>query len=291
MILKWFFFVSLTRSQFAKIIQNPNAAELQKSVNQGRRCTWEKLSAINANCGIELMLDECVSELNRRNRIKRSLERNSLHTSGSIRSPSSGAKRIPSWNCIARENSWGSLDEDGMIETVHTPGGPWSGPAFGSVRSHQPFCDGSDSESENMDTNHHCWTRVGGPLMRTASASLFIQEQGGDHTLHINKEDLKPHENVCDEAEISRLLGPKELSIGRQMNKIFDKALGHLNTKLAVKKFDDSDTEEHECCINSFSTNAELSLDLCNKSSVWAGQTGHYLLQPNDRAGQQIFFP
>ncbi|GJS89870.1 triacylglycerol lipase SDP1-like protein [Tanacetum coccineum] len=61
--------------QYSKIIQNPSHLELQKAVNQGQRCTWEKLSAIKANCGIELALDECVAILNHMRRLKLSVER------------------------------------------------------------------------------------------------------------------------------------------------------------------------------------------------------------------------
>ncbi|KAK6149096.1 hypothetical protein DH2020_016621 [Rehmannia glutinosa] len=64
-----------TLAQLSKIIQNPSYVELQKAANQGRRCTWEKLSAIKANCGIELALDECVAILNHMRRLKRSAQR------------------------------------------------------------------------------------------------------------------------------------------------------------------------------------------------------------------------
>ncbi|KAL1061323.1 hypothetical protein V6Z11_D13G002400 [Gossypium hirsutum] len=64
-----------TVSQYLKILQNPTLVELQKAANQGRRCTWEKLSAMKANCGIELALDECVAILNHMRRLKRSADR------------------------------------------------------------------------------------------------------------------------------------------------------------------------------------------------------------------------
>jgi hypothetical protein len=167
-----------------------------------------------------------------------------------------------------------------MIETMHASGGgPWSGPSFGNVKSHQPYCDGSDSESENMDSNHHCWTRVGGPLMRTASASLFVQEHG-DHILHINKDDL------TDEAEADGVLGHKELSDDRQINKVLNETPGCLNTRPIVKKANDGDTEDNECCINASGADSELALDT---SSVWSGQPGHYLVQPNNQAGENYF--
>lgn len=49
---------------------SPN--ELRKAAMAGRRCTWAKLSAIHASCGIELMLDEYINELHRQ-------ERHALH--------------------------------------------------------------------------------------------------------------------------------------------------------------------------------------------------------------------
>lgn len=150
-----------TLAQYSKIIQNPNIMELQKAANQGRRCTWEKLSAIKANCGIELALDESVAILNHMRRLKRSAERAAAAaaSSHSLAGPFkfSASKRIPSWNCIARENSTGSLDED--------VGRNWRGP--------RGTHDGSDSETENAEV--HPWTVSGGPLMRTPSADMFVK--------------------------------------------------------------------------------------------------------------------
>lgn len=153
--------------------------ELQKSANQGRRCTWEKLSAIKANCGIELALDECVAILNHMRRLKRSAERAlAAASSHSIPLPTtvrfSASKRIPSWNVIARENSTGSLEEDLLAEaasSLHQGGVGASTPK--NLHSHHRYVyDGSDSESETADLNS--WTRSGGPLMRTTSANQFV---------------------------------------------------------------------------------------------------------------------
>ncbi|KAG6552791.1 hypothetical protein Mapa_005739 [Marchantia paleacea] len=168
-----------TFAQFAKIIQNPTPSELRKAVMQGRRCTWAKLSAIQANCGIELMLDECVSELNRRRKAQKDAQR-AQHASNAALTRST-TKRIPSWNCLARESSWGSLDEDGM-EAAMQPGGPWGGPSLRKLRPNRNNYDGSDSDSgtENMELNNLSWTRTGGPLMRTASALKFISGHEGD---------------------------------------------------------------------------------------------------------------
>lgn len=161
--------------QLSKIIQNPSYVELQKAANQGRRCTWEKLSAIKANCGIELALDECVAILNHMRRLKRSAERAAAASHGlSTTVKFSGARRIPSWNVIARENSTSSL-EDYLTDAASSlhQGVNSSGGATGKNRKpHRITHDASDSESESADLNS--WTRSGGPLMRTTSADMFI---------------------------------------------------------------------------------------------------------------------
>ncbi|CAN4118539.1 unnamed protein product [Withania somnifera] len=164
-----------TLAQYSKIIQNPSTMELQKAANQGRRCTWEKLSAMKANCGIELALDECVATLNHMRRLKRSAERAAAASHGlSSTVRFNASRRIPSWNCIARENSTGSL-EDFLVDVAasHHQGGSGSGvQATRNWRTHRSAHDGSDSESENVDLTS--WTRSGGPLMRTTSADKFI---------------------------------------------------------------------------------------------------------------------
>lgn len=167
-----------TLAQYSKIIQNPSYLELQKAANQGRRCTWEKLSAIKANCGTELALDECVAILNHMRRLKRSAERAAASSHGlSSTVRFNASRRIPSWNCIARENSTGSLDDDLLADAASSfhqgaTGSATSGPSSKNSRTHRSVHDGSDSESENIDLNS--WTRSGGPLMRTTSANTFI---------------------------------------------------------------------------------------------------------------------
>ncbi|XP_042512059.1 triacylglycerol lipase SDP1-like [Macadamia integrifolia] len=163
-----------TLAQYSKIIQNPSYLELQNAANQGRRCIWEKLSAIKANCGIELALDECVAILNHMRRRKRSAKRATASHGSTSTVKFSASKRIPSWNCIARENSTGSLDEDALSDGTGS-----SHQGFGGhigVNSGRDFRrnmhDGSDSESENVELNS--WTKSGGPLMRTNSANKFI---------------------------------------------------------------------------------------------------------------------
>lgn len=146
--------------------------ELQKAANQGRRCTWEKLSAIKANCGIELALDECVVMLNHMRRLKRSAERAAAASHGLAATVKfSGSRRIPSWNCLARESSTGSLDEDFLTDVASSLHQGVGGASGKNSRPYRSGHDGSDSESEGKDLTS--WTRSGGPLMRTGSANRF----------------------------------------------------------------------------------------------------------------------
>ncbi|XP_024522797.1 triacylglycerol lipase SDP1 isoform X1 [Selaginella moellendorffii] len=184
-----------TFAQFAKLIQNPTPSELRKAVMQGRRCTWEKLSAIEANCGIELMLDECVAELSRRRKAQRDAERNSAHAPGVFSSRFSATKRIPSWNCLARESSWGSLDEDSIEGTLQA-GGPWGGPSLRRLRPMRHNHDGSDSDSGAEEFSNLSWTKAGGPLMRTASAAKFLMSLESDaDSGQAAKEEAAPRSN------------------------------------------------------------------------------------------------
>ncbi|CAN6308784.1 unnamed protein product [Urochloa humidicola] len=165
-----------TVAQYLKIIQNPTYAELQMAANQGRRCTWEKISAIRANCAIELALDESIAVLNHKRRLKRSIERTSAASQGQsnyvrLRTP----RRVPSWSCISRENSSESLSEEiSAVATSSTQQGAVIVVGTPNISHHvrRNSLDGSESESETIDLNS--WTRSGGPLMRTASADKFI---------------------------------------------------------------------------------------------------------------------
>ncbi|KAF9595158.1 hypothetical protein IFM89_037587 [Coptis chinensis] len=186
-----------TLAQYSKIIQNPSHGELQKAANQGRRGTWEKLSAIKANCGIELVLDECVALLNHMRRLRRSAERAAASHGLASTGRFNASKRIPSWNCIARENSTGSLEEDFLNDVAasyhHAGGGSTGGSSGRNSRVHRNAHDGSDSESESVDLNS--WTRSGGPLMRTTSANMFIDFiQNLDVEAEISKPWMKEDE-------------------------------------------------------------------------------------------------
>uniref|UniRef100_A0ACD5VKN3 Uncharacterized protein n=1 Tax=Avena sativa TaxID=4498 RepID=A0ACD5VKN3_AVESA len=163
-----------TLAQYSKIIQNPSYSELQKAASQGRRCTWEKLSAIRANCAIELALDECVALLNHMRRLKRSAERAAASQGYGATIRLCPSRRIPSWNLIARENSTGSLEDEMLTSPTVTSqaAGGTAGPSNRNHHLQHGMHDSSDSESESIDLNS--WTRSGGPLMRTASANKFI---------------------------------------------------------------------------------------------------------------------
>uniref|UniRef100_A0A1J3GGS3 Triacylglycerol lipase SDP1 n=2 Tax=Noccaea caerulescens TaxID=107243 RepID=A0A1J3GGS3_NOCCA len=186
------FLFSVFRIQYLKIIQNPSNVEIQKAANQGRRCTWEKLAVIKANFGIELALDECVAVLNHMRRLKRTAQR-AAAAAASASSPSpqhslagttrfNASRRIPSWNCIARQNSSGSVDDDVLIEAsamyqqIVVDSGK-NNRAGNSFNSHDGGSDGDCPEAED-------WTRSGGPLMRTESAQMFT-----DYVQNLNGAD------------------------------------------------------------------------------------------------------
>ncbi|XP_026663309.2 triacylglycerol lipase SDP1 [Phoenix dactylifera] len=165
-----------TLAQYSKIIQNPSYVELQKAANQGRRCTWEKLSAMKANCAIELVLDECVALLNHMRRLKRSAMRAAASHGLTSTVKISPSRRIPSWNRISREDSVGSTEEDAFADalaSIHQGSGHVGSSSNRNMHSQRSLHDGSDSESESAELNS--WTRSGGPLMRTASADTFIK--------------------------------------------------------------------------------------------------------------------
>lgn len=124
-------------------------------------------------------------------RLKRSADRAAASSHGLASTVRFNAsKRIPSWNCIARENSTGSLEEDltDVNSSLHQGVGGCTGipPSGRNLRAHRSTHDGSDSESESVDVNS--WTRSGGPLMRTTSANLFIDfVQNLDVDAEVNK--------------------------------------------------------------------------------------------------------
>ncbi|XP_057438005.1 triacylglycerol lipase SDP1 [Lotus japonicus] len=197
--------IPATLAQYTKIIQNPSYGELQKAANQGRRCTWEKLSAIKANCEIELALDECVTILNHMRRLKRNAERAASTSHGlSSTYKFSASRRIPSWNCIARENSSGSLEDlTEAVSSLHQGIGSSNGANGKTWKSPRGMHEGGDSDSESVDLTP--WTRSGGPLMRTASANVFtdfLQNLEADNELHRGSvAHLNSHANMFTDSE------------------------------------------------------------------------------------------
>ncbi|KAF9668231.1 hypothetical protein SADUNF_Sadunf15G0107600 [Salix dunnii] len=125
-------------------------------------------------------------------RLKSSAKRAAASSHGQASSGStlkfSASKIIPSWNCIARENSKGSLEEDFLADvasTFHQGVAVARGTSTGrNLRTQRNLHhDGSDSESENVDLNSR--TRSGRPLMRTTSANKFIEFV---HSLDVDSE-------------------------------------------------------------------------------------------------------
>ncbi|KAL0842612.1 hypothetical protein Bca101_015857 [Brassica carinata] len=236
-----------TLAQYSKIIQNPTHLELQKAANQGRRCTWEKLSAIKANCGIELALDECVAVLNHMRRLKRSAERAaSSHHGLASTTRFNASRRIPSWNVIARENSTGSLDDLVVESNMHASSGR----------------NLSDSETESVELSS--WTRTGGPLMRTASANKFVDfVQGLDVDIALTRGfSSSPGSPAANTSSITvtegDFLQPERTSNGIVLNVVrrenLGMSIGNQNTELPEsvqldipeKEMDNSSESEHE---------------------------------------------
>lgn len=77
-----------TAAQLSRVVSNPDVDYLFATALQGEREMWPRLATIDANCGIEMQLDECARELRAR-----------LHRSMSL----ARRGRVPSWNTIGRE--------------------------------------------------------------------------------------------------------------------------------------------------------------------------------------------
>lgn len=260
-----------TLAQLSKLIQNPSYVELQKAANQGRRCTWEKLSAIKANCAIELALDECVALLNHMRRLKRSAARAAAFHGSSNATRLSASRRIPSWNCIARENSAGSLDDEPLLDSaashhqaINSTSGGFTGQNSSAYRS---FHDSSDSESDNSDL--HNWTRAGGPLMRTSSADRFINFV---QNLGINAEARSSQGDEVENTSPSNILAVQSTS------NTFRYRVGPTGRTLD-RGSESTDSESRECDTGSRA--------LLSPSSIMV--TDGDLLQP-ERSGNGIVF-
>ena len=81
--------IPFTAAQLSRVVSNPSREYLYLTALQGERELWPRLGTIDANCGIEVQLDECTREL-----------RAKLHRSVSL----SRRGRVPSWNVMTRES-------------------------------------------------------------------------------------------------------------------------------------------------------------------------------------------
>lgn len=87
-----------TFMQIKKSITNPSLPDLQLACLQGERVTWEKLSAIQANCGIEMKLDACMVRMGEKIMDVKHPQRNGAARRNGLRTRSlQRMSRIPSW--------------------------------------------------------------------------------------------------------------------------------------------------------------------------------------------------
>ncbi|CAL5228372.1 g11492 [Coccomyxa viridis] len=88
--------------QLKKSVTNPSNQDLLDACKQGERVTWAKLPAIQANCGIEMTLDECMLELSEMMAMRKQVAGLYRVARAHPQRPSPAAasklrKRIPSW--------------------------------------------------------------------------------------------------------------------------------------------------------------------------------------------------
>ncbi|KAK8959656.1 Triacylglycerol lipase SDP1 [Platanthera guangdongensis] len=271
-----------TLAQYSKIIQNPTYTELQKAANQGRRCTWEKLSAMKANCAIELTLDECVALLNHLRRVKRSAARAASAAHG-VNNPSHGvgamdrispSRRIPSWNSLARENSAssaeGELISDIASQTNQERSGQVGESSAKGYLVHASLHEGSDSESETLDLNS--WTRAGGPLMRSCSAGEFINfvrelelRYESNRTESQTEGGASPRSIVVSEGD---LLQPERIDNGIVLNVVRREAVG-VERRMSSGQLQCSSQEEFVLeCTDGSSLQRVPQTESCSNSSA-----------------------
>ena len=145
----------------------------------GRRCTWAKLSAIHASCGIELMLDDYINELHRR--VRHALHReedyhpvNDLASLKGTRQSELNIGRLSRDNLNAAESSQGdyssNIKDELPLEHL-TPG----------------YCTPSEAETEDYLLDHLCsCTRRNNPesIMRYDVAPAISDER-----VHLLQED------------------------------------------------------------------------------------------------------
>ncbi|CAK9262027.1 unnamed protein product [Sphagnum jensenii] len=99
--------------------EGPSPDELRKTAMAGRHCVWAKLSAIQASCGIELMLDDCIFELNRRIQAPMDANREDEHmVPDEAYSPTTGQSEIHMGWPKAATDTINTINEDDMHEHV-----------------------------------------------------------------------------------------------------------------------------------------------------------------------------
>lgn len=159
--------------QYSKLIVNPSFMDLKMALNQGSRCTWEKLSAIKATCAVEFALDESAVLLNHMDRLKSTSERSmavavAATSAGTPTGRLSIHRRIPSWHYVSKQKDLNFLEEDLLADSGRKPR-----PPSPKVRN-SPLGDGEANEAEAPTS----WTIRGGQLTKTASSrrlANFVQ--------------------------------------------------------------------------------------------------------------------
>ncbi|CAA6654103.1 unnamed protein product [Spirodela intermedia] len=166
---------SFASHQYSKLIVNPSFMDLKMALNQGSRCTWEKLSAIKATCAVEFALDESAVLLNHMHRLKSTSER-SMAVAVGVAAASAGTptgrpsihRRIPSWHYVSKQKNPNFLEEDLLADSGRKPSPP------SPKVCNSPLGDGEADEAEAPTS----WTIRGGQLRKMASSrrlANFVQ--------------------------------------------------------------------------------------------------------------------
>ena len=143
--------IPFTAAQLSRVVSNPSREYLFLTALQGERELWPRLGTIDANCGIEVQLDECTREL-----------RAKLHRSVSL----SRRGRVPSWNVMTRESySLLASSAAGGQQLPGGGGGSWS-------RSERPMDDPTETP------RHHRSNSGGGLSSNGGSGSHLAAGDG-----------------------------------------------------------------------------------------------------------------
>ncbi|KAG0608291.1 hypothetical protein M758_8G094600 [Ceratodon purpureus] len=155
---------------------DPSPNELRKAAMAGRRCTWAKLSAIHASCGIELMLDEYINELHRRERHAQHREEdyhrlNDLNSIKGTRQSELDIGRLTRATVNTAQSSQGDYTSNANDELEHsTPG----------------HCTPSEAGTEDYLLDHLCSCTSNKPESRMrCDMTPAVSDQG----VHLVEED------------------------------------------------------------------------------------------------------